>query len=420
MSDANGVGRSDATLEERELAGKAYREDLVMRFAKAKMGAVDVCTTAYHHMKSGGLGADDLALDPSQAQNSSRRVKSALGLNASLPRRKIIWVPQWNNESARREILPLEVRLPHEVIAHDYEMHPHLYDKSMIDEYEWRVPQFVQHPVTLAHGEDNTFPIGYYSDKVALGKHEYFYRGSAGVTFIRYRLTLWIIKGNDICKCGCGGACTIDAIQIEMNHSFNLLQNAQYLKRRRDGRPWLQSDAWRQTAAARPLPIRGAVCEYRGDWPERCAKAGMKSHTANAGCPCCTAHKRGQHSRYAECSVERIPWPERDHERYLAELEQRLVKVRISNLDEKAEVVDALRWRVKFPWGRSVCPRRGKRWGLKTGDKLCISDDLTDLHSLEDLPVPFTLVFIRVIADSPIAGVSLMWNVPGVNTIKQF
>ena len=263
----SGRVKAAETAEERIEAGQQYRKDLLTRFASAKMHAVDVCATAYLHTRSGGLGAADLALPPGQDGNAMRTIRHALGVETR--RRAYINVPQWNSEKARREIRPLEVRFPHEAIAHDFERNPYLYDKSMVDASEYRLEQYTQHPVTVTHGEADVWPIGYYTDKVALGRNEYFYRGSGGVTFVRKRLTFWIIAGNDICKCGCGGACTIDAVQIEMNHSFNLLQEKIYMPCRRDGLPWLRSDSWRSSKvaerhrgpSARPTPSRPNAVE---------------------------------------------------------------------------------------------------------------------------------------------------------------
>ena len=169
------VVTAEESLEDRELAGEEYRKDLILRFANAKLQHIDLCTTAYLHTKSGGLGAADLGLDPASESNAARHVRSALGLDASKPYRKFIYVPQWSWRG-RREILPLEVRLPHEVIARDFLERPHLYDKTKVDPAEYQVEQFMQHPITMTFGESETYPIGYYTDKVALGKHEYFYR----------------------------------------------------------------------------------------------------------------------------------------------------------------------------------------------------------------------------------------------------
>ena len=70
----------------------------------------------------------------------------------------------------------------------------------------------------------------------------------------------------------------MDAVQVEMNHSLNCLAAKSDLSARRDGMPWQPSDSWRRTKQGPPLEMRGAVCEYRGDMPERSARAAMKGH----------------------------------------------------------------------------------------------------------------------------------------------
>ena len=233
------------SMEDMVQAGKEYRKDLLTRFYKVKMGAEDVCVSAYHHTRSGGLGAADIALKPSSSSNSMRHIRKVLAFNKDKPLQAFIYVPQWNAAKACREIRPLEIRWPHESISHDFERRPHLYDKSRFDPSDYESPSYTKHPITMKHGP-STLPVGYYSDKVALGKNDSFYRGSGGCTYVRERRTFWIIRQCDICKCGCGGACTNDAIQIEMNNSFNKLQDGEYMTERRDGRPWLKSDEWRK------------------------------------------------------------------------------------------------------------------------------------------------------------------------------
>ena len=62
------------SLAEKQEAGKEYRKDLLTRFCTVKMGAEDVCVSAYWHTRSGGLGAADLALKPTSKSNSMRHI----------------------------------------------------------------------------------------------------------------------------------------------------------------------------------------------------------------------------------------------------------------------------------------------------------------------------------------------------------
>ena len=130
---------------------------------------------------------------------------------------------------------------------------------------------------------------------------------------MRARKTVWLVRGHEMCKCGCGGACTTDAIQVEMNRSFNLLQHGIYATERLDGRDWDRSDWWRKLKSGDRLPLIGCLCEYRGDMPERCAKAQTKGHMSNHGCQCCTATRDDMHTKYNLCGMYNIPWQIRDH-----------------------------------------------------------------------------------------------------------
>ena len=151
-------------------AGKEYRKDLLTRFYKVKMGAEDVCVSAYHHTRSGGLGAADIALKPS---SSLRHIRKVLAFNKDKPLQAFIYVPQWNAAKACREIRPLEIRWPHESISHDFERRPHLYDMIMIDPSDYEIPSYTEHQIRMKQGP-STLPVGYYSDKVALGKNDSF------------------------------------------------------------------------------------------------------------------------------------------------------------------------------------------------------------------------------------------------------
>ena len=167
-----------------------------------------------------------------------------------------------NIEQSLREVIAVYVRLPHEVLARDYVRRQHLYARRGIDPADYSFDAYLKHPVTLEFGAPNVFPVGYYTDKVALGKNDNFIRGACNVLWVRKRITLWLIRGSLLCKCGCGGACTVDAFQVEMNNSLNHLQRQQYLPHRLDGRAWLPGDAHRASLSTSPLEIRGAVCEY--------------------------------------------------------------------------------------------------------------------------------------------------------------
>ena len=61
------------------------------------------------------------------------------------------------------------IKLAHEAIARDRERFPGKYDISQVDPDDYRVPQFLDHPLTVQYGPTEVLPCGLYTDKVRLG-----------------------------------------------------------------------------------------------------------------------------------------------------------------------------------------------------------------------------------------------------------
>ena len=69
----------------------------------------------------------------------------------------------------------------------------------------------------------------------------------------------------DLCNCGCGGRCTIDAVLMVFRYCMLILHAANYPSRRHDESPWLKSDKLRAKKKG-PLGFYGRIFEFRGDW----------------------------------------------------------------------------------------------------------------------------------------------------------
>ena len=54
-------------LEQRKKAGEEFRDFLIQRYTDGTFSAADTCLLAHYHSQSGGLGADELALNPRHA-----------------------------------------------------------------------------------------------------------------------------------------------------------------------------------------------------------------------------------------------------------------------------------------------------------------------------------------------------------------
>ena len=224
-------------------------------------------------------------------------------------------------------------------------------------------------------------------------------------------MTTFVIRGADMRRCGCQGACTTDAIQLELNNSMNHAQRRRYIGSRFDGGPL---DEYRNELAKTEYPRRFACTEYRGDLPERCQKAGIKGHSGYFGCMVCMAKSSDKHARYGECSLHSIPWPVRTQDTFLAEVASQLVRVDFSTLAQKHDLLDLLERAPKYPWGRTVT-KACSQFGLMNKDRLVFGGDIRrDMYDLETLELPATVYFFRPAKHSGLSGLTIMCHIPGV------
>ena len=413
-----------------------FRNELIDRFASANIQPIDMATIAWFATNAGAGGVSDLSVDPALGgRNQARTVRTALGLEG-VSRRILfkIQVPKWDVSAGCRKMETLHVKLPHEALERDFLNNKEAYMKARA-EPDWDVPNFLEHPITQEFGAKNCWPCGYYTDKVKLGQAS-FYRGSVNCTLMRRRVTVWVIKCADLCRCGCGGACTIEAIQMEMNHSMNCLQKGVFMESRFDEKrrlrdpiyceeltSWRADEGERSRRAGTKMQFKGPMAEYRADLPERCMMSCIKTHRGICGCMECHSRAKTVHDRVAEVSLASVPWEPRTQTSYLAEVDSHVIKVRITEASACRRLVNALAWQDQYPWGRRVVGNKGTEWGLRALDKLCASDDIRNPHDLvESLELPVDLVFFRPVgtlgkALSSLSGVSMLFNIPGVHSL---
>ena len=100
--------------------------------------------------------------------------------------------------------------------------------------------------------------------------------GYMNVTWSRQRHLLYAVLKSTLCKCGCNGRCTLDAVNLVINASFNCCSEGKHMTARFDGAPWQPGEEHRAALAGKSLPKIGVLTEYRADWPEMAAWSGSE------------------------------------------------------------------------------------------------------------------------------------------------
>ena len=166
--------------------GNIWFKQLILRWSQNRMSSRDLCTQAYYSHMAGAAGASRIAVDPRlKGDNHHRKVQTVLGLQHLQSHLYYAFIPIWCPKRNCRVVRKVPMRLPHELIAASYEKNKALIRN--VDPEDAYTRAFLDHDVTKAHGFKNVVPVGYYTDKVGLGKHNTFYRGSVNILYLRRR-----------------------------------------------------------------------------------------------------------------------------------------------------------------------------------------------------------------------------------------
>ena len=111
-------------------------------------------------------------------------------------------------------------------------------------------------------------PIGIHGDGVALHKRMSMEVISFDICSApkSKKYCFSVVEKQDLCDCGCGGRCTLDAMLEIFRWSLMVLYTGNTPQQRHDGTAWLPSDKSRCSDSS-PLTFRGCLLQSRGDWP---------------------------------------------------------------------------------------------------------------------------------------------------------
>ena len=266
-----------------------YRKFLIREWAVGRLTDKAMCDHAFYSMGAGARGSTDLSVNPeTKGYNHKKRIKEAL---------QDLWdpnewqyvvndVPTWNHNTNRRVKRAVPIRLPLEALDEAFTAEPRLrtvhLDPSDI------TPHMRQHPLVREHGLRNVQLCRLYADKVAVYKKQSMYRKSISIIGQRERYVSWVMLDSQLCKCGCRGRCTTDALDRAVHWSINCAQRGVRPLSRHCGSDFHpELDRSRITQASHSLSWRIAIVEWGGDWPEECYIGGFKQWNSNAPCTEC-------------------------------------------------------------------------------------------------------------------------------------
>lgn len=410
-----GLEEEDSPPEGAE-AGDTLAEYLLQLLFDAKISATSLCTIAYWATRAGAQGkVVDYALNPnSSSGHFMAKVDKVNGVRMVDVRKNMfhIDVPCLSKYDFSRSVHPMAVDPPHESLDKEVRDNPWILEETRrrTEAREWP-PAFYDHCVVQRNAGEVVLPLAVYLDGISMTRND----SMIGVfvyslTSLRRHLVA-VYRKSALCKCGCGGRCSLYPLFAMMRWSFRALGDGRWPNAKHDNKAWTEQDGKRHTMAGRPLSVKAFVLFVKADWAEFTKTLGFASWASSLfPCPFCRETKEDLY-KVAGFSLETSPWAllcHEDIERAMAACE---VHVRLSR-DQHKEVCAALR----FDKGKQGARGRAvavdlPALGLRKGDRLEATPTLLDVGSFDkitDYPVEAT--FWRRDSETRVAFRNPLWD----------
>jgi len=414
------VRRTERSTQSHRDSGSQLLRLLLKLYSSAKLSALDFCELCHWSDLAGVPGAafSLYAMRPGKQTGSYQD-----HLDRVLPDVKhltTVATPGNTNRRAVRSVRDVLVRcifesVEEEVIAcPEQRLELRLPVDELDDDSVMHLPVYQNHPVVKQAERDGVprpLPVAFYLDGVqfrspAAGRNDAVLGFWCINLLSRKRHLINVLRGSDMCLCGCKGWCTIFPHLQAAQWMFESMSNGVRPPRRWDGGEWKPSCPIGKSARDCPrLSYRAALIYIKGDWSEHAHSLGLSSWSSTwAPCQFCSMTKMDLHTMYDDMP-DGMQWHLRDGPSYDTSCSRCEVRVTLSTPHDMDSLLDSLRYRqpAKNP------PRLGGRLivadvkindvQLLVGDRLEPSRDLPDPHNLEKSRLPIAIVFWRTRRD---------------------
>lgn len=263
---------------------KRFRANAADLFLSNTISAARAATLFDDAAEAGTGGISDLRVGVTS--NTHRNLLRRLLKHSAWPPLYFAELPVWNRRTAEETTAWIPMLLPHELAV---VMHAHrgsdmaFFDQHNLDNVARQHLQDVQREI----GFNGPFlGVGLWQDGVAAKWDRsasidmlcMSFPGLAG-RWNKLRIPLMSIDHVWVAK-----QKTFDAALAVVAWSLQALALGCHPSLRHDGRPWLPTDKRRKQRSRMPLPFRGALCQFTGDWKAYKELFRVPQFNENAGC----------------------------------------------------------------------------------------------------------------------------------------
>lgn len=309
-----------------------------------------------------------------------------------------IQLPSLSSHNTRVKELSTYVAAAHELIHRDYESITAREKLVEAVEANELPPSYYSHVVVQKHKDSGKLvvPLGLFIDGVPYSETDSCI-GWWFIDLVTQKRYLWsVVRKKRTCQCGCRGWCSFWTLFSVARWMLEAMRDAIFPSSKHDRSPFGPADASRATLAGSPMNIAGALVHIRTDWSENSTTLGFPNWNDGLR-PCykCNASLMDFYL-FAGSGPSRFPHRENQVGDYDASCRACELHVNIQN----ANTIQLLRRSLVYD--RSEKGYRGRilsydlpSLDLKRGDRLEPSNQLPNVHMLDDVTIGSRLTFWR-------------------------
>lgn len=234
-------------------------------------------------------------------------------------------------------------------------------------------------------------PVAIYLDGISLTRNDSILGVFVYSLVSMRRHLVAVLRKSFLCKCGCGGRCTMWPIFAIMRWSLQALAEGRRPLTKPDGQAWSADDGARLTSAGGDMSVRACVVYLKADWAEFSKTLGLTSWASTLfPCPFCKKTQAELHS-IVGLNPTHTTWPLLTHDDLERATRACEIDVVLVSESQHKEVLAALQYNrdKNGPRGRALV-RDLPSLGLRAGDRLEQSSSLwalADFDEARDFPL---------------------------------
>jgi hypothetical protein len=152
------------------------------------------------------------------------------------------------------------------------------------------------HPIVVENPTELVAPVALYMDFVPYSLVD----SVLGVWLVNMVLNtrhmMLAVRKKIVCRCGCKGWCTWFPVLQFIHWVFANLSRGTYPHDRHDGSAFGENDTYFASLAGKPLKMKAALVDLKGDWQEFCERLGFPTwQSGTRPCFCCAASGPGMY-----------------------------------------------------------------------------------------------------------------------------